>query len=181
MIVKEFFMSFVLIVLTCCPAFSKDAANTLLNELEYDDVLIGTLLNYTVTDGQYSADFDNEIGDEWQFHGKIDDAFHAYLRQAAETCAKNDSSTVAVLFSMEEPVAIISVSRSQLYIQPDPVLREKYAVIGVCEPETDNCGKLRIAAANPRYKQVTESLPGHEAEIFFTEDNEVVEYYPAED
>lgn len=147
----------------------------ILSRLEYDDVLIGSLSNYKVVRGEYFVDF-NEV-DEWHFHGSVDNSFHSYLQYTVNSFS-NGENLAAVLFSMDKPVAVVPVFKRQLYIQPGPVLRKDYAVIGVCEPETDDCWKLRIFKANPQYEQVTKSLPGHEAVVFVTEGGEMAACYP---
>lgn len=156
---------------------SKSPSAVIPDMLEYDDVIIGSIENYKVVKGEYSVDFTTDM-DDWHFQGNVNNAFHAYLKAAVDACAKGGFNTVAVLFSMNEAVGIVPVSQRQLYIQPNPVIRDKHAIIGVCEPESDDCGKLKISKTNPQYKQVTDTLPGREATVFFTEGGEVAACYP---
>lgn len=90
---------------------------------------------------------------------------------------KPNSDIVAIKFNMNTPISIQPVTAMRLYIQPSPLKKSDYAIIGVCEPETDNCWKMKIHKENPQYNQVIESFIASEVSIFFTGENEILACY----
>ena len=148
---------------------------------KYDDVKIGNISNYKIESGKYSIDFDEgeDAPESWTFSGSINSNFNKQLKKVMQYLSLNkpNSDIVAIKFNMNTPISIQPVTAMRLYIQPSPLKKSDYAIIGVCEPETDNCWKMKIYKENPQYNQVIESFIASEVSIFFTGENEILACY----
>ena len=145
-----------ILVILLTPFHSANASNE-----KYDDVKIGNISNYKIESGKYSIDFNKQLKKVMQ-----------YL-----SLNKPNSDIVAIKFNMNTPISIQPVTAMRLYIQPSSLKKSDYAIIGVCEPETDNCWKMKIYKENPQYNQVIESFTASEVSIFFTGENEILACY----
>ena len=150
-----------ILVILLTPFHSANASNE-----KYDDVKIGNISNYKIESGKYSIDF-------------INSDFNKQLKKVMQYLSLNkpNSDIVAIKFNMNTPISIQPVTAMRLYIQPSPLKKSDYAIIGVCEPETDNCWKMKIYKENPQYNQVIESFAASEVSIFFTGKNEILACY----
>lgn len=148
---------------------------------DYDEVKIGNISNYRIESGKYFVDFDEgeDAPESWTFSGYVDSDFNKKIKKVMQYLSLNkpNSDIVAIKFNMNAPISIQPVTAMRLYIQPSPLKKSDYAIIGVCEPETDNCWKMKIYKENPQYNVVIESLVASEATIFFTDDNEILACY----
>ena len=122
-------------------------------EEQYDDIKIGNITNYHILNKKYYFDFQEaeDVPDSYTFTGNIDDNIDKQVKKTLKEISRNKQKNVAIKFSMNSPVAIQSVNESQLYIQPSPVQKSDYAIVGVCIPETDDCWKMKILKDNPQY------------------------------
>lgn len=165
-----------MLVILLMPFHSANASNE-----NYDDVKIGNISNYKIESGKYSIDFhEGEDAPElWTFSGSINSDFNKQLKKVMQYLSLNkpNSDIVAIKFNMNTPISIQPVTAMRLYIQPSPLKKSDYAIIGVCEPETDNCWKMKIHKENPQYNQVIESFIASEVSIFFTGENEILACY----
>ena len=165
-----------ILVILLTPFHSANASNE-----KYDDVKIGNISNYKIESGKYSIDFDEgeDAPESWTFSGSINSNFNKQLKKVMQYLSLNkpNSDIVAIKFNMNTPISIQPVTAMRLYIQPSPLKKSDYAIIGVCEPETDNCWKMKIYKENPQYNQVIESFIASEVSIFFTGENEILDCY----
>ena len=152
-----------ILVILLTPFHSANASNE-----KYDDVKIGNISNYKIESGKYSIDFDEgeDAPESWTFSGSINSDFNKQLKKVMQYLSLNkpNSDIVAIKFNMNT-------------IQPSSLKKSDYAIIGVCEPETDNCWKMKIYKENPQYNQVIESFTASEVSIFFTGENEILACY----
>lgn len=148
-------------------------------EEQYDDIKIGNITNYHILNKKYYFDFQEaeDVPDSYTFTGNIDDNIDKQVKKTLKEISRNKQKNVAIKFSMNSPVAIQSVNESQLYIQPSPVQKSDYAIVGVCIPETDDCWKMKILKDNPQYGEITTSLQGNEVTAYYTEENELLICY----
>lgn len=148
-------------------------------EEQYDDIKIGNITNYHILNKKYYFDFQEaeDVPDSYTFTGNIDDNIDKQVKKTLKEISRNKQKNVAIKFSMNSPVAIQSVNESQLYIQPSPVQKSDYAIVGVCIPETDDCWKMKILKDNPQYGEITTSLQGNEVTAYYTEENELLTCY----
>ena len=148
-------------------------------EEQYDDIKIGNITNYHILNKKYYFDFQEaeDVPDSYTFTGNIDDNIDKQVKKTLKEISINKQKNVAIKFSMNSPVAIQSVNESQLYIQPSPVQKSDYAIVGVCIPETDDCWKMKILKDNLQYGEITTSLQGNEVTAYYTEENELLICY----
>lgn len=170
---KKYFSFFLLISVVL---LSNTSIATPLN---FDNIMIGLISNYHVSNEKYYFDFSEEedAPDSYTFTGNIDDNIDKQVKKTLKEISRNKQKKVAIKFSMNSPVAIQSVNESQLYIQPSPVQKSDHAIVGVCIPETDDCWKMKILKGNPQYAEITTSLQGNEVTAYYTEENELLTYY----
>ena len=120
--------------------------NSVAETLEYDSIKVGILYNYTTSNGKYSFEFEEgeNAPESYTYTGKVDNTIDTQIKKIMQKNKNIQNITVAIKLDMDTPVFVQAVTETQLYIQPDPVKRNGYTVIGVCIPETDDCGKMKI-------------------------------------
>lgn len=174
-LIKQCFATLILCFVTCPTIVNASD----ISQCDYDDFLYGSG-SIKIAGGVYTL----EIGDEMNSYLFQGDASSPFVSQVQEAFAKaqENGSDILLLTSLDVPVCATTPKTQSLYIQSF-LEKAHYYAVGVCEPETDNCWKMKIVKYSPATHTIKNGelqLVGQIATVIYADEKTIISIYTDE-